>query len=468
MCTYTGPKSGATPGRCTQTAGYLANAEIYEILSENSGARTFFDADSVSDIMVYNDTQWVAFMSHDTKTARSDTLISWNFLGTVDWAVDLEAFGKLELELNAPYVEPPDCFDGDKYRNVDDVLADSSIPDFCMNVYLLQALSVTLSESLNNFTDIMNDGYKGKYKAYVDMVHSQGYWAWNDHVWGDQNTWWNCLQEDNGKNKSVSCGTARGGQAFYYVVKDEATFCDNLSSQYNLDCNWITMITGSYHGAGVGGIACEEDGECQDTGTVYEPDFDDNFPVLDPGALITQSLTNYTMFSDWLAESASMATVLLFMASDADAVDAASTMVFSVQAATQAMQQVADVGKEAEQEQKKDMIMAFLTAFLLILPGVGEVADGVAALAQVARVAKMVDVAGNAAMGIYSAVEDPKSAPMAVAGILLGGLALRDDMAWGKAAATTRTMSQDLISSMGDGVAAGMGKIRKSCKECSQ
>lgn len=80
----------------------------------------------------------------------------------------------------------------------------------------------------------------------------------------------------------------------------------------------------------------------------------------------------------------------------------------------------------------------------------------------------MVDVAGNAAMGIYSAVEDLKSAPMAVAGILLGGLALRDDMAWGKAAATTRTMSQDLISSMGDGVAAGMGKIRKSCKECSQ
>ncbi|KAJ4302282.1 hypothetical protein N0V88_002425 [Collariella sp. IMI 366227] len=28
MCIYTGPESGATPGRCTKTAGYISNAEI--------------------------------------------------------------------------------------------------------------------------------------------------------------------------------------------------------------------------------------------------------------------------------------------------------------------------------------------------------------------------------------------------------------------------------------------------------
>ena len=56
---------------------------------------------------------------------------------------------------------------------------------------------------------------------------------------------------------------------------------------------------------------------------------------------------------------------------------------------------------------------------------------------------------------------------MAIAGILLGGIALRDESAWGKAASETRSMSQDVIKSMGDGVAAGMGKVKQACKECS-
>jgi chitinase len=35
-CTYEGPNSTATPGMCTDTAGYLANAEIYDLLNNNN------------------------------------------------------------------------------------------------------------------------------------------------------------------------------------------------------------------------------------------------------------------------------------------------------------------------------------------------------------------------------------------------------------------------------------------------
>jgi GH18 family chitinase len=38
MCKYTGPDSGATPGKCTNTAGYLANAEIDQIIDSNDSA----------------------------------------------------------------------------------------------------------------------------------------------------------------------------------------------------------------------------------------------------------------------------------------------------------------------------------------------------------------------------------------------------------------------------------------------
>lgn len=38
QCTYSGPDSGAYPGQCTNTAGYISNYEIDQILTENPSA----------------------------------------------------------------------------------------------------------------------------------------------------------------------------------------------------------------------------------------------------------------------------------------------------------------------------------------------------------------------------------------------------------------------------------------------
>lgn len=57
MCDFTGTRmeSDATPGRCTNTAGYISMAEVYEILKYNgSFAELFYDDSSDSDIMLYN------------------------------------------------------------------------------------------------------------------------------------------------------------------------------------------------------------------------------------------------------------------------------------------------------------------------------------------------------------------------------------------------------------------------------
>ena len=463
MCTYTGPESGASPGRCTQTAGYLANAEINEILQTDKSATTSYDGDSESDIMIYNKTQWVSYQSDNTRIARTATYLGWNFLGTVDWAIDLAAFSEAEEQEFEPF---PPCPNPANYNSVDEIIADSNIPQNCMNMYLMNALSATISTALDNYTNIMNNGYEGKYNAYAREVRGQGYWAWNT-VWGeDQNKYFTCYETQQGKNQTVSCGGTPSGSDYYYVVTDETTFCKDLENTYNLDCDWITWQDTTYSDPGTGGIACERYGDCPVGGHIYWPNLDDNFDVYDPSAVITQALSNYTAFSGWLEESAVAASGWLFSAMDSDAVDASSTTVFSVSAAVQAMQQVADVGAQAEAEQRKEMILAFITAFLLIIPGVGEAADGVAALAAVARIAKLVDVAGNTALSIYGTVQDPKSAPMAVAGILLGGAALRDESAWGKAASEARTISQDTIKGLGAGVADGMAKVKQTCKEC--
>ncbi|GLA06504.1 hypothetical protein AnigIFM60653_007442 [Aspergillus niger] len=88
-CTWT---AGGAPGPCTQTTGYISNAEINQILAENPDAEWIFDDGSDSDIMVYNETQWVGYMTNTTKSTRAAYYQTFNFAGTSEWAIDLEEF----------------------------------------------------------------------------------------------------------------------------------------------------------------------------------------------------------------------------------------------------------------------------------------------------------------------------------------------------------------------------------------
>lgn len=106
MCTYTGPSSGAYAGLCTQTAGYISNAEIAAIIAGNATVTdgtgnsvgitgtpyTYVDQNSNSNILVYDETQWVGYMDDTIKASRASLYRSYNFLGTADWAVDLQSF----------------------------------------------------------------------------------------------------------------------------------------------------------------------------------------------------------------------------------------------------------------------------------------------------------------------------------------------------------------------------------------
>jgi chitinase len=105
-CTYTGSGSGAYPGPCTGTAGYIADAEINGILagtgtvlsSDGSpvavtgSTLSYFDTDSYSNIAVYDSTQWVGYMDDSNKADRKSLYATYNFGGTVDWAIDLQDF----------------------------------------------------------------------------------------------------------------------------------------------------------------------------------------------------------------------------------------------------------------------------------------------------------------------------------------------------------------------------------------
>jgi len=90
MCKFTGPSSGAAPGKCTGTAGYLADAEIKDMISRGGNIQESYDSASSSDILVYDNTEWVAYMKKSTRDARSLVYKDYSMGGTVNWAIDLE------------------------------------------------------------------------------------------------------------------------------------------------------------------------------------------------------------------------------------------------------------------------------------------------------------------------------------------------------------------------------------------
>jgi len=97
MCPFAGKASGAKPGLCTGTPGYLANAEIDKIINDpNSKARIWTDTETLSNILVYDGDNWVAYMDDTNKRSRTMLYRFYNFGGTTDWAADLQAFGTSE------------------------------------------------------------------------------------------------------------------------------------------------------------------------------------------------------------------------------------------------------------------------------------------------------------------------------------------------------------------------------------
>jgi spore germination protein YaaH len=89
-CKFTGPDSGATPGNCTNTPGYIGFGELQQIVDSGKVRKMYYDEVSGSDILLYNTADWAAYTNITTSLPKRYTLAQgMNLLGTGEWAVDL-------------------------------------------------------------------------------------------------------------------------------------------------------------------------------------------------------------------------------------------------------------------------------------------------------------------------------------------------------------------------------------------
>ncbi|KAJ5735081.1 glycoside hydrolase family 18 protein [Penicillium malachiteum] len=166
-CLFVGPDSTATEGDCTATAGYISQAELEEYNSTDTlskrSVELWHDDSSDSDMMLYGDDTWVAYMSNATKSSRISLYAGYNFLGTVDWAVDL-----------ATFVESEDITTTDGSLNVTEAI---------------EAFAEGLTLSNYSMVGTMYDANYTDLATRIIGFDGCSYDQWNQVYWGWQQSW---------------------------------------------------------------------------------------------------------------------------------------------------------------------------------------------------------------------------------------------------------------------------------------
>lgn len=238
-CTFGGGAAGstATPGPCTDTAGYLADAELSDIMdgtnstsNEKRGFRRdttlssrvnqyYYDKDSDSQILVFDDNQWVSFMTPAILASRTALYKGLSLGGTTNWASDLQTFN------DAPGNMP----------NWDEFLLAVKT-----GINPLSELAVDSSQVTGNWTNLTCTD-----PAVVNVLTMSSEERWDGmdcpDAWNDVISVWNNVDINTGVYLSASISASINGP--------ENSNCGSLAATSNCDrillCKDVEGTTGS-------------------------------------------------------------------------------------------------------------------------------------------------------------------------------------------------------------------------------
>ncbi|RFU75486.1 glycoside hydrolase family 18 [Trichoderma arundinaceum] len=525
-CRFEGPNSTATPGECTGKAGYISNAELKEIINLDSND-TLMDYDSRSDtaMVIYGST-WVSYLPDDSKARREALYKEANLGGTVDWAIDLQEYtdDNLDPDGDGEYLPDTDPLSpcNDNYGTMEELdAAAGNIPEHCVTLYTLIALNNLLTESISNYTDMMSDGYDKKFEVYADSVATQADSTLHNWVNTNGTNYFTCVvaetaiccdaceanQRRNSEcdycfndecnhyvhsgdfgpptpvlrteiyNESEPCPpdySKRGygpdypyEQSVYWAFSNETGFYADLESDTGIPKNKTKI--GNYNRGNPCAPSSEADDSCWASGYDYDVPVIDGYSssdVANPKDIVQKGLENAQELGPQLD---GIITNLKFdgWVDDVHAlIDSISLPIFMIASAIEKMALVETIADKIEEEKRKAFILAFLSAIFLIIPIIGEVVGSIAELADVGAILSMLGAAGNAGMDIYTIVDDPHNAPLAIFDLVLSPLALGDIAKINKAANIRRGMKAEDVAKLGDSVKSRMDTVEKVKGKC--
>ncbi|KAJ5100662.1 glycoside hydrolase [Penicillium angulare] len=528
-CHFTGPESGATAGECTNTPGYISNYEIYNLLvqAENPdiyGNVTIEQYQSHGDVLIY-DGNWISWLSPTSYYQYRDWFDGYNFGGTSDWAVDLNA--TYNDDGSGDEVEPDlgdtwESCDYSKSFNTLDELSEASagMRSDCISVYTLQTLVTMLNVAYDNYTDI-NSGYDELFGYYVTYMEKLVPTILNSHL---------MMTDDGGSQAKASGAEPKFGEGASYFS------CSFGGKTYD-GCKGFERSTYLPSTEDITWKLIDEDGwqkKLQDEGisdsyvsygdytrhqhtdpaggrgrSEYDYSFE-NFPIKNdsmvvpnPKDIMSQAVPHIpTLRNDMQATVYDMILGQWIGGTLDDPAQVYSTAVFSIMQAIESMAQAKKLGEEekeaeeeAAEEKKRNFILMIVSVVLVVseyllpslltmpldkktaakltikvVPFVGEEAAALAGLTTLARSIAVAGEAANAGLAIYDTVKNPESAIMNVIGSALGigaiAKAERSGKGLASVAETRAGMKASEIASIGDIFKANDDTLQSLMKVC--
>ncbi|KAF7560273.1 hypothetical protein G7046_g3877 [Stylonectria norvegica] len=462
-CTFKGPLSQAAKGECTNTAGYISNAEIGDIISTSDAStiQKWHDATTDSDYLIYDNTEWVAYMGKDTKASRTAKYKSFNFGGTSDWAIDLQSKWPDAYDVDGDYAldtdgtdEPFDFCDG-SYSSIDDI--PDSVSGRCAPVYVTGALSKELYTALKDYTEV-SKGYDDKFKWYVDWVKESIDPALDDFmqvISGEGNKYMDCKWHSKNDEGSGPCtevilrvnGPHMGSRVIEYTMRDEAGFYKALAADHGIDKTWVSWekeyavndicpcpnVHPGLEANNAEGQVEERSLPCSSCATDYimyknyprRIDDTSKIDVPNPKQLIDDAIPKTKELATLMSTTYQQMWVGELNASSGDAATAFSMPIFMLEDAIESIKTVKAIGEKQKKTKTRELIINILTIVFAIIPFVGEATVALGGAAMIARAALIVGEAGNAALTIVEVVDDPLSAPFAIIGMLIGAKGIK-------------------------------------------
>ncbi|KAL3452701.1 hypothetical protein BJX65DRAFT_302610 [Aspergillus insuetus] len=497
----------AAKGVCTDTSGYISNAEIDDIEILGEKAQTWHDGASNSDITVYN---WVAYMSWTTKETRRIYWRSYNFAGTIDWAVDLQSYTDDEYydyetgegfeDILLPLPDDPVC--RASYDDLKSIEKDfGSIDEPCIRQYIPEALQKNFTLLPAAYDGLMEDGYDGKFKTYAKAVISASNktikccgmcekQSQHPEVVCRYCQEYDCVPEGNCDNPEVHCETpeyrylnmtqpcppdyslrgqyptidARYTQSVYWTLEDPDAFWADLYTETGVaqeDIEWKD----------VNHFPCyPTEKHCADRSWDY------NFPVtseydledvINPKDVVSEAYDKLKALKPELDDVVDKVKNDEIYGDINELIDAVSMPVLMVSDAIGNMQSIVEIAEEIEEAKAKSILFAFLSAIFFFVPVIGEVMGTLSSLASIGHIVTLLGATGNVVLDVYTIFDDPDNAPLAIFSLVLNPLALLDAVKVGQAARARRGMPARDVAKLGDRLNARLNIISKLKDRCT-
>lgn len=465
-CKFTGTRntSYAAPGPCTDTSGYISSAEIREILwnKELYSAKEWLDEDSDSNIVVYRNTEWIAWMNDKTKADRIQRYQGLNFGGVSDWAVDLDKdYGRNGIGDGDGNSQSggKTCPLSSSFESLEALDEAEGISDDCKVVLAVQVLENMLDSAMEMFEDVDN-GYDSKFDAYQRVMKEGADQALGEfRRWrrGPYTEYFDCDFTGSGETYDGPCTELQNnlprldsGIWFMEVtLRDEEGFWSALTEATGLTEDSVEF------GTHVEELDCDRQpggtGSCENWKLTITgmPVFRDDFEIPNPKDIVTEIKPNLDDIRTSISAAFFDVGAGIWEGNNADVLQVLSVPIFLLLQAVDSMDEAKEIGEDALEEEKKNLILNILSAVLFFIPFVGQYAAMALRLANVARMIMIGGFVGNAALTIQDVIENPENAAIAIMGLLSGGRvrSARDFDALG---GTRRDMTKRGSSRMGE------------------